>query len=197
MLPDFPGLKSKIQSIINQRMRRTVYGSGVLSRIRRLQAHEGDTFSTYRLDGSVQQSGTREIGVEFSVDKNELAKLTPKELVEKVDRVALEMAEKTSKGVFEDIRKVTDETGNVVDSRGQPFSFDLLLQGLEKIEMDFDEHGQPTGLTIVMHPELGKRVPELIKQWEANPDFKKRYDELIEKKREAWSVRESRRKLVD
>jgi hypothetical protein len=197
MLPDFPDLKKKLNSMLQERMKRQCYGDGVLSRVMRFHVHEGDAFTTVRLDGSEERSQFKEKSVKRSFKAEELAKMTPTDLVKKVDSMALEMSEQTSKAMFEMIRESTNETGNIVDAQGQPFSFDLILQMYEKMEIDFDEKGEPSGITMVVHPELGKRLPDLMKQWKADPECTRRYDELMQKKREDWNDRESRRKLVD
>ena len=63
--------------------------------------------------------------------------------------------------------------------------------------MDFDDEGRPNGMTVAVPPEIGKRVPDLLKQWESDPTCKQRFEELMAKKRESWRDRENRRKLVD
>lgn len=198
MLPDFPGVKGRMRCVLQQRMRRTVYReTAILSQMRRFQSHEGHTFTIHRLDGSVDRNRYRKTIVEFQIDKKDLATLPPKDLLEKIERAALEMAGKTSKTVFDKLRAVTSETGNVLDAKGRPFSSDTFLEGLEMIDMDFDDQGRPTGLTIVMGPELAERIKVLGPQWEADPEFKRRYEALLERKREAWRDRENRRKLAD
>jgi len=44
---------------------------------------------------------------------------------------------------------------------------------------------------------MGAKIEERIPEWEANPDYKKQFEEVIEAKRKEWNDRESHRKLVD
>src|SRR2546428_740630 len=64
---------------------------------------------------------------------------------------------------------------------------------------DVDGDGQPdlSFIRIVVHPELGRLLQEKGPEWEADPAFQKRRDEIIARKRIEWSDRESNRKLVD
>jgi hypothetical protein len=84
-----------------------------------------------------------------------------------------------------------------VNGKGQPFTFELFLETLEKISIDFDDQGNPYLPTVVVSPELGAKLKSKLPEWEANPDYDKRFKELIERKRKEWNDRESHRKLVD
>jgi len=46
-------------------------------------------------------------------------------------------------------------------------------------------------------PNLGAKLKEKLPEWEANSEYKKRFEDLIERKRKEWNDRESNRKLVD
>jgi len=197
MLPDFPKLKSKLRAILNQRMKQTAYGGGIVSRVRRFSVHEGQGFIMQRADRSVGKTEFRERSVEQRLTKDELISLSPKDLIEKVDKMAAEMARQTTKDLFEEMHKVTSETGNVVDGKSRPFSFNLFLEGLRKVDVDFDNLGNLSGMTIVVPPEIGKRIPELLEHWKSDEEYKRRFDEVMAIKREEWRVREGRRKLVN
>lgn len=198
LLPDFPGTKKEIRKIVNERMRRTFYReAALLSRMRRFDSHEGDSFTIHRLDGTTERSRYRKTVVEFTIDKKDLAELSPGALAERMDRAAYEMAGKASKAIFEKLKQITSESGQVHDAKGRPLSPDTLLEALEMMDIDFDDQGRPSGLTLAVGPELGERLRSLAPVWEADPEFRRRHNELMQRKREAWRDRESRRKLVD
>src|SRR5256885_620937 len=97
MLPDFPATKKEIKKVVTERLRRAVYREAkLLSRLRKFQSHEGDSFTIHRSDGTVERNRYRETAVELTIDKKDIATLSPKALAEKIDKAALEMAEKTS-----------------------------------------------------------------------------------------------------
>jgi hypothetical protein len=99
--------------------------------------------------------------------------------------------------LFAKADEVTSRTGMVIDGKGMGFSPELLLEALERIEMSFSDSGQPQMPTIVMHPQLLATIREKIPIWETDPAFKKRYAELIERKRKVWIDRKNSRKLAD
>lgn len=69
---------------------------------------------------------------------------------------------------------------------------------MAKVEWSFDpETEEPTGMSFVMHPDTAAKIIPLVKEWEQKPEFKARYEQLVERKREEWRARENRRKLVD
>ncbi len=76
---------------------------------------------------------------------------------------------------------------------GQPFSIDLLLEFLEEMAIDFDEAGNSSRLALVAHPKLRPSIVKVMSQAEIDP----RYQELMERKKEEWRVRENNRKLLD
>ena len=136
-MPDFPATKSEIKKVVTERLRGGVYReTALLSRLRKFQAHEGDSFSIHRADGTVEKSRYRETAVEMTIDKKDLATLSPGALVEKIDKMAMQMAEKTSTAMFEKLHEVTTEAGRVHDAGGKPFSPDTLLEALEMMDID-------------------------------------------------------------
>ena len=67
---------------------------------------------------------------------------------------------------------------------------------LEKIYIDFDEAGNPGQLMCPVNPELYPSIAKAIAQAEADPANERRYQAIIERKREEWYAREGNRKLV-
>lgn len=198
MLPDFPKLKKQLRLLFRQRLRQSFgHQAPVISELRKHQSHEGDTFTIHRLDGSVSTTAYQKTEVQFTIQKKDLPRLTPQELIAKIDDAAGKMAEEASKHLFEELERAVAEVGNVVNAQGKPISSELLLQMLQKIQMDFDEEGRPRGLTMVVGPKLAEALKLLIPQWESDPEFSRRHRALMEMKREEWRDRESRRKLVD
>ena len=117
MLPDFPELKRKLGQLVRGRLQRSFYREApVIAEMRRFRSHEGDTFTINRLGGTVATSTYREISAEMTVDKKDLSKLGPHQLVAKIDGMARTMAEKAETNMFERLRQETSEVGNVIDA---------------------------------------------------------------------------------
>jgi hypothetical protein len=117
--------------------------------------------------------------------------------VENIRNAAEEMKKQKAQYLFEKIKEVTDKTGNVVNGKGHPFSFELFVESMKKIWIEFDEKGNPHMPTMVVPPEIGEKLRVLLPEWEKNLEYKKIMEEIIEAKRNEWNDRESHRKLVD
>ena len=114
-----------------------------------------------------------------------------------LEKIAKEFESQQSKMIFERVNKATAKTGNMVNAGGQDINPDLILQVLETIEIDFNEAGQPRLPTLVASPEQIQRLKEKMPEWEKDESYKRKFDELIKRKRQEWNDRESHRKLVD
>jgi hypothetical protein len=93
--------------------------------------------------------------------------------------------------IFEYLGQVCDATGNVVDGRGQPFSFDHVLEALEKVQIDFDEAGNPELPTMVVSPEVFQK----LKMNPPTPEQLRKRDEIIERKRGEHNARRRTRQI--
>ena len=97
-----------------------------------------------------------------------------------------------TKTMLSTLSQVTDFTGNVVDGKGKGVSHEMLLEMLEKIHIDFDQEGNPLFPSIVIHPDMAKNFEKL----KSDEDFyKPRYDEIINRKREAYYAEKGSRGL--
>jgi len=197
MLPDFPKIKEKLKEAINRYLQNLVRQEPFLSQIRVEHHFEGNRMSSGTEDGELDQSEYKEISGEFSIKKEDIIAKGPMAFIENVYNTAEEIKKQKAKLVFEKLKEVTDKTGNVVNGKGQPFTFDLFIEMLEKIWIDFDDQGKPLLPTVVVSPELGAKLKEKLPEWESNPEYKERFEDLIERKRKEWNDRESNRKLVD
>jgi hypothetical protein len=93
---------------------------------------------------------------------------------------------------FRAFERTCDAAGTGTDARGKPFSFELYLAGLEKIELQFDRDGQPILPTLVVHPTMAKQLESLPPPTE---EQLRAYNDLIERKRKEFNARRRYRKL--
>lgn len=198
MLPDFPVQKARLLEFWNRyfAQKHNEY-LGYFSECPSYSQHEGNRWAVEREDGTTSESGYESIEAGFPVRVDEVPNLTPEKIAQKIDIAAQEMARQMVQGILEDISHAVDESGRTVDAGERPFTKELFLKGLDSIEMGFDENGNPIMPKVMMHPKLWETIKDDIKTWEQDPEFTKRFNQIIERKREAWRARESRRKLVD
>jgi len=124
--------------------------------------------------------------------------LTIDDIIKKIDAVAEEMTGHMARSMFANIEEATKEAGTNIDQGGKPFTPDTYLEGLEKIQIDFDEEtGRPHMPTLVVNPRLYAEIKDKLPEWENNTEYKKRLEEIIKRKYREWYDRESNRKLVE
>ena len=197
MLPDFPRIKDKWAKTFIKYVKANVTRASLLSQIKTVPHFEGNRMSTQYSDGEVDRPNYERLSSALSVKDDDLIKMGPEAFKDGLDRTAAELREQQSKLIFERMNEITQKTGNAVDAKGQPLSHDLLLQTLEKMQIDFDEDGQPLMPTLVVSPGQYEEFKKKIVEWEKDPKCQENYNKLIESKRKEWDDRESNRKLVD
>jgi hypothetical protein len=118
-----------------------------------------------------------------------------------VQRVYADMAERMAGqymgSLFRAVGEACAAGQTAIDAKGGKFSFDLFLEVLAKMQLEFDERGKWIPPTLVMNPKMAAAVKEEALQWEKDPVYMDRLRRLLARKHEEWRERESRRKLVD
>ncbi|HKC61217.1 MAG TPA: hypothetical protein VKB92_14115 [Myxococcales bacterium] len=94
--------------------------------------------------------------------------------------------------VFERLGGIASDAGQVVDARGRPFSFDLLIEGIEKTQIDFDDEGKPQIPAVFVGPDLYAQIAALPPPTD---EERARFDALIAKKKQEFDARHRHRKL--
>lgn len=173
-----------------------LFHMGPLAVVPESMIFEGNKTVVVREDGSVDEESLESIAVKLEVKFDEVEQMNHEIVLDKINRTTEKMAGKLKKLAFEQIGKAAEEIGNVVSADGKPFSIDLLFEMLEKIHIDFDEAGNPSHLMCPVNPKLFPSIAKIISQAKADPANDRRYEAIIERKREEWRVRESNRKLV-
>jgi hypothetical protein len=105
--------------------------------------------------------------------------------------------ESMTKRFLETVEEAADSVGNVVHGNGSPLTAELVLESWAKVELSFDRDGVWQPPTIVANPATAKKMREVLKEIEETPTLRARRDEIVNRQRENWRVREARRKLVD
>jgi hypothetical protein len=197
VLPDIPKTKAEISRQLRLRIRSVARSLNPFLRMgTTVIQHEGFTHSYEQLGTGIVEEQLKEHAIPIEIRFSEVPDLIGDKLTAKVDAIADELARRTSQDAYKKLDESTGKVGNWVDAGGRPLTQNIYLEMLEKMDMDFEEDGQP-GFSLVMHPDLAEVVRVRMEEWEKDKDFQRRYDELIRVKREAWVDRESNRKLVD
>ncbi len=153
--------------------------------------------SSRTVGGEMDKTDYKVASSEVKIKREDVIAKGTMAYIENIKAVAEEMNRQRAKYFFDKMKEVTEKTGNIVNGKGQPMNFDLFLETIKKMWIDFDDAGNPILPTIVVSPELGARLNKMLPEWERNDEYRKAFDEVIKTKRKEWNDRESNRKLVD
>jgi hypothetical protein len=197
VLPDITKTKRYLLNRLTLEMRKYVEDRNpAMKRMRSLAQHEGQVHTYERFDAPPVSEGYQEHAAKLEVRMDEVPTLVSQRLAEKLRATADEMARSLGQMFNSKMEQVTTETGNVIDAQGQPFSQDMYLAMLDKVLVDFDEHGNPT-IALHAHPTIAVALRDKINEWMRDENFQRRANELWQRKVLEWRDRESNRKLVD
>jgi hypothetical protein len=198
MLPDYPTLKRRLNEKFEDIIRNKVQNEPLLSQFRRTTIHEGNTLAITSSDGYSSKTNYQEFATDFKIGFDEIIKSGPEAFYSRASEISKDMASKLAKQSIGMLEKVTERTGNVVKSeKGEGITPKLILDAIEKMEIGFDEAGNPIMPVVVMSPKDFEKIKGKQKEWKSDGELEKRRKEIIEKKRKEWVDRESNRKLVD
>ena len=88
------------------------------------------------------------------------------------------------------VSDVAEAVGNAISAGGNPFTWDFFLDGLETMEVSFDEDGQYQ-LQVFINPETWR----LLQAVEQTPEHEQRFQEIMQRKREEWDAQQRPRRL--
>jgi hypothetical protein len=94
--------------------------------------------------------------------------------------------------VFGSLDEATRQSGNVVDAKGKKLSHDVILDGLEAMELDFNEDGTHKELRMIVSPGMFEAFKKL---GPPTPEQEARHRDIVQKKWEAHLARRRFRKL--
>lgn len=196
MLPRFVALDKRMQELFDELVFRHSHTfDPMLSQI--------DTYEIQEGESTVMKKGEQEWGdnikenvAEYAIKAEDCETFGPDEFYAFAKDIGLQFLDAKKRAMFETIAAATEATGNVVDRKGKPLDHDTILEALELIEIDFDENGEPRMPSLVVPPNMAPRLEQLGREAESDPEIRRRHDEIIEKKREAFVAREAARKLV-
>jgi hypothetical protein len=161
----------------------------------------GDIHMTKKLHsgGVIYKSAEKELEVPLGVMSAEVAVTMDDVYGFNLEKLCLDIYEYAqsflkdmTKTMFSTLSQVADFTGNVIDGKGKGVSYEMLIDMLEKIHIDFDQDGNPLLPSIVIHPDMAKSFEKL----KADEDlYKPRIDAIINRKREAYYAEKGRRRL--
>ncbi len=196
MLPDYPETKRSIAEVLEEWMRTRFRAHlGPLRGISTHRAFEGHQFTTAR-PGGEKTDEPRELLESMTIKYDEVPTLTLADIQRRIDEVAEKLARAQANDIYAHIDAAVTEIENTVDCDGEPFGAIHVLELVAKVQIDFDDQGQPRLPSIFVHPDKEETVKRVLKELSSNPDLASRWEALIIRKREEWRDREASRSLA-
>lgn len=104
--------------------------------------------------------------------------------------VAEKYEESLGTAFFETMKDVTSAVGNAINAEGKPFTWDLFLDGLERMEIVFDKNGHQL-TQVIVNPETGR----ILQSVEITLEQDRRYQEIMKRKKDEWDAQQRSRRL--
>jgi hypothetical protein len=197
VLPDFLAIKRHIAADRTNELRSAERADSILSLFNRYRQHEGDRFTIVQEDQTVRTSRYRKVEVEGTLKVADLLANGTQAIRDMLATMA-EGLSKDQVKMFEEVMKsATDEAGTAVHADGRPFSAELFIEAIEKMELSFDDDGNWEMPTLVGHPMHEARIKSELARLDATPDLHAQATAIVNRKREEWRAREAGRALVD
>jgi hypothetical protein len=198
MLPDFPKLRIELSRKLRSDFKKqTDLRAPIVAEIKVVAQHEGKGGSYETEDGEIKRIEPQQVSVPVNSPVASSPSFGYEDALRTIHEAADEMARKQTKMLFATLHEAVEEVGNSLDAEGQPLSAELILKMWERIQLDFDEQGNPKMPTLVFNPIQHQRVEEQFRRLATEPDLMKRRREIMNRQRLDWYDRESHRKLVD
>lgn len=197
MLPDFISLKRQIARDRQGQLRDREREESLSSLIPAFRSHEGDRFTVVREDQSVHTKQYRTFEVELNLKAADLLAEGSRPIHEMLGKASEHMDRQLSETFQQAMTEATAEAGTVTDAGGRPFSAELYIESVEKMEFSFDDDGTWKMPTMVMHPSRVEAFRRETRRLDTDPVLHARLTKIVDEKREAWRAREARRTLVD
>lgn len=192
MLPDWPVFKEDFQKALLEfmQLRLDVHLSN-LANIAQYRVFEG-TETAVREGAKERSFDFVEGHGELEVRSDEISNLTLSEILRRLDTMAYEMAAQRSKHFYKTLNQEAEHSGRTVTG---PLSPETLLELFNSIDIDFDDTGRPVNQELHIHPDQLEALKAVQETIQNDPEWRRRFDEVDELKREEWRAREANRRL--
>ncbi|CAN7211376.1 hypothetical protein LJR066_000608 [Acidovorax sp. LjRoot66] len=197
MLPDLPEFKGTFSAaLVRYVSKRAQAQLGVFAEVPRQILHEGHATRIARANGDIEDSPLFDAGAQATISEDDMARLSREERLELLNFIADKLAEDMAGKLYGALSKTLDRAGQTLDNRGKPFNAETIFALFERLEIDFDRHGQPNYPTLSLAPELQESAKQAFAQIETDPKLRERFANMIGEKKAKWRDREAARKLV-
>ncbi len=195
MLPDYPETKKLFSRFFRTYMRRKIHEVSPYSAVQTRYLHEGRAMKITRADQSESTSGMEQLTAHLEIKFDEIEKLTFQKAIDKHDAMIADLVRKQTHFIRERMSSELPES-QTLDAKGRTFDAQVVFDMLEKMQIEFYPDGTPHEIFVDGPLFTQERMAAVDKEFESNPELKRKFDEMMVRKKEEWHARETDRKLV-
>lgn len=190
LLPEYDvALKRFIHSTINVLMREK---DAVLKMIPTERRENVTTTQNTMPSGEVVEGEPLLTEMRFEINNSDVLEGNVDGFLASIDAAAEDGLKKLMPQIFGRIGALAEAAGTASNAAGQRISHELVLAQYEKMEIDFDERGNPILPTMIGSPEM---IDAYKRLGPPSEEIEERFQEMIARKREEFNARRRSRKL--
>jgi hypothetical protein len=163
----------------------------LLSRIRVDYSDEIHTSQNTMPSGKVVETKPFKVPMQFGIELDDAIAGQSDSLTDAINNAAEEGLKLGMPQIFEQLGRVCDAAGTAIKAEGQPLSRALIMQMLEKMEIEFDNDGK-ANIGVFVGPETAKQFQNLPPP---TPEEVQAMNDLLERKKAEFYARQRNRKL--
>jgi len=164
----------------------------ILGQMRSIRLPNVPAFRSTLSSGAVVENKPFLVQSPFSLSVSDAISGSMDNLLLAIDEAADDGLRKIMPQFFELVGRLSDAAGNSIDAKGRPVSHELLLEMLEKMDIEFEDDGKPNMPTLVVNPEMADALRKLPPP---TAEQEKKHRDLMERKRQEYNDRKRHRKL--
>lgn len=196
MLPQFPKAQKLVDELAHEAMFDAMYKAGpLLLEIGSYQQHEGTSGSFQMTTGEIEDIEFKRQSVKMVAQRTPGRGQSLDDLISVLARGGADMGSKMQGRILAGIEAVTEKTGNVITIKDGVITPEAFLEMLEKVEIDFDDDGQPRS-SWHLSPAMAEQLQKNFQAWQHDPEIKAKLENLDQKKKEEFRAREISRRLA-
>lgn len=196
MFPDFPEIKAYLSPFLDGHFRRRVrVKMGLFGESPHVVIPEGSHTRLHRHDQTIDDTKMSSIEGKCIFNVKPERGLSPEDSFKNIEEMAQQMADQQVREIIDLFSNVTNETGNVVHAEAG-ITAKTLNDMLDKMDIPFDSKGNAILPSMIGHPDTMKKLMEQKDIIESDVQEKIRQQEILEKKKEDFRVKQSNRRLV-
>lgn len=193
MLLDWPVEKAALEQFLLDAMRRQAEASApVLSLVARFVIKEGRGGVLVRPDGHRVEIPLEDHSVQGEVTRAQVQGQGGEWAAEAIRTMGQELGRQIDVGIIEHLREAPASAGSMLRGGEAREVAEQILEALDAMEISFDDQEGP-GLAFLAGPGFEDKLRALNDE----EDLERRFNEILERKRNEWLRREGYRRLVD